>query len=113
VGALTLPVAGPVYLDATAFIYAVETVEPYCTVLAPLWAAAQAGRFEIVTSELTWLETLAKPLREGDLVREEDFRRVLTDSRGSSALGSGSQAARPGPQDSRRAARRDGCSGGL
>jgi len=45
---------------------------------SPLWLAAQAGQVSIVTSELTWLETLVKPLRDGNTVLEQLFRAFLT-----------------------------------
>jgi predicted nucleic acid-binding protein len=74
---LTLPAEGSVYLDANGFIYSVERIEPYRTVLDPLWKGAQAGKFEIVTSELTLLETLVKPLRDDDALLQELFRTLL------------------------------------
>jgi hypothetical protein len=77
-GALILPAAGSVYVDANVVIYAVEKIEPYRSLLDPLWPAAQTGRFQIVTSELTWLETLTKPLRDGNSVLEALFRAFLT-----------------------------------
>ena len=43
-GTLTLPSTGPIYLDASGFIYSVERIEPYCTLLEPMWRQAQAGR---------------------------------------------------------------------
>ena len=76
-GALTLPDDGPIYLDANGFIYSVERVEPYRTLLAPMWRQAQAGVFNIVSSELALLETLVKPLREGNTVLEALFRRLF------------------------------------
>jgi hypothetical protein len=36
------------------------------------------ARFQLVTSELTWLEALAKPLRDGDAPLEAMFRAFLT-----------------------------------
>jgi len=50
VGTLTLPAAGSVYIDANVTIYSVEKIEPYWTLLRPLWIAAQAGHFIIVSS---------------------------------------------------------------
>ena len=76
-GALTLPDSGPIYLDSCGFIYSVERVEPYHTLLEPMWQQATAGRFVIVTSELTVLETLVKPLREGDAFLERLFRELF------------------------------------
>lgn len=76
-GSLTLPPAGPIYLDANGFIYSVERIEPYRTLLEPMWRLAQVGQFEIVSSELAILETLVKPLREGDTLLEDLFRALL------------------------------------
>ncbi len=76
-GSLTLPSAGPVYLDANVFIYSVERIEPYRSLLEPMWAAAQAKQFEIISSELVLLETLVKPFREGDTFLENLFRELF------------------------------------
>ena len=76
--ALILPPSGSVYIDANSAIYTVEKIEPYYSFLAPLWPAAQAGQVSIVTSELTWLETLVKPLRDGNAALELSFRAFLT-----------------------------------
>ncbi len=40
-GTLILPKSGSVYLDANGFIDSVEHIEPYATLLEPLWLAAQ------------------------------------------------------------------------
>jgi predicted nucleic acid-binding protein len=77
-GALILPAAGSVYVDSNIVIYAVEKIEPYHSLLEPLWLAAQEGRLQIVSSELTWLETLTKPLRESNAPLEALFRAFLT-----------------------------------
>jgi predicted nucleic acid-binding protein len=77
-GTLSLPSAGSVYVDANTVIYAVEKVEPYKSFLDPLWLAAHAGQVSIITSELTWLETLTKPLRDGNAALETLFRAFLT-----------------------------------
>ena len=77
-GSLILPTSGSVYIDANSAIYAVEKIEPYYSFLAPLWPAAQIGQISLVTSELTWLETLVKPMRDGDAALELLFRAFLT-----------------------------------
>ena len=74
---LILPPTGPIYLDAAAFIYSVERIEPYRTLLDPVWRQAQSGQFTIVSSELVVMETLVKPLREGNRVLEELFRSLF------------------------------------
>jgi hypothetical protein len=65
-GSLSLPASGSVYVDAAPVIYAVERHADYAPLLLPLWAAMDAQQIEVVTSELTLLETLIKPLRDGD-----------------------------------------------
>lgn len=77
-GSLILPTSGSVYIDANSAIYAVEKIEPYHSFLAPLWLAAKTGQVAIVTSELTWLEALVKPLRDGNTVLELLFRAFMT-----------------------------------
>ncbi len=77
-GTLILPASGRIYVDANAVIYAVERIEPYQTLLEPLWQAASDGRVALVTSELTWLETLTKPLRDQNVRLESLFRAFLS-----------------------------------
>ena len=76
-GPLTLPTGGSVYVDANAIIYSVERVEPYRSLLTPMWEEARAGRFSLASSELIVLETLIKPLREGNARLEMLFRSIL------------------------------------
>jgi hypothetical protein len=66
VGSLKLPTSGLVYFDSQAVIYSVETHADYWPLLEPVWEAAEAGAFEIVSSGLLLLETLVGPLRSGD-----------------------------------------------
>ena len=77
-GSLELPESGFVYVDTQAVIYSVEVQAPYWSCLEPVWEAAQAGRFGLVTSELTLMEVLVGPLKRDDklLVRayEEIFK---------------------------------------
>ena len=80
-GSLTLPSAGLVYLDTNAVIYSVVKIDPYASLLQPLWLAAQAGRITVVSSELTLLETLVKPFRDGDDLLAAAFRALLLASR--------------------------------
>jgi len=77
-GSLILPPSGSIYVDANSVIYAVEKIEPYLSFLAPLWPVAQAGQVSIVTGDLTWLETLVKPMRDGNAALELLFRAFLT-----------------------------------
>ena len=76
-GPLILPTGGPVYADANAIIYSVERVEPYRSLLSPMWEAARTGRFTLASSELVVLETLVKPLRDSNVRLEMLFRSIL------------------------------------
>ncbi len=76
-GPLTLPTGGSVYVDANAIIYSVERIGPYRELLAPMWQEAGVGRFTLASSELVVLETLVKPLREGNARLEMLFRSVF------------------------------------
>ena len=64
-GSLTLPASGLVYIDTMTLIYTVERYPAYWPLLDPLWLAAQSGMIEIVSSELTLMETLVGPLKSG------------------------------------------------
>jgi hypothetical protein len=43
-GALSVPTSGLVYVDANTVIYAVERIEPYCTLLEPVWQRRTNGK---------------------------------------------------------------------
>jgi predicted nucleic acid-binding protein len=60
-------VSGLVYVDAQIAIYTVDVHPAYAPVCDPLWKSAQAGVFTVVSSELTLMETLVGPLRNGDV----------------------------------------------
>ena len=64
-GSLILPSFGPVYADAQIFIYSVEKHPTYAPVLRPLWEAVARGDLEVVSSELTLLETLDRTPEAG------------------------------------------------
>ncbi|MBK9943319.1 MAG: PIN domain-containing protein [Kouleothrix sp.] len=78
---LTLPSSGSIYLDTNAIIYSVEQIAPYDEVLEGVWRAVQRTELGIISSELTLLEVLVKPLREGKQALEQRYRRLLTASR--------------------------------
>ncbi len=79
-GTLALPTSGTIYLDTNSFIYSVERIDPYRAILDILWQAVSVGQFTVVTSELTLLEVLVKPLKVGDTAIAETFRTVLRHS---------------------------------
>jgi len=76
-GALTLPASGLVYIDTMTLIYTVERYPAYWPLLEPMWLAARAGTFEIVSSKLTLLETLVGPLKSGNTVLQRAFEDAL------------------------------------
>ena len=80
-GTVTIPADGSIYLDANCIIYFVERIDPYHRLLAPVWDAATRGTTTIVTSELTILEVLVRPLRDRVTLVEQAFRDVLFNSR--------------------------------
>jgi len=53
-----------IYLDANTFIYAAEAIEPYASLLAPIFRRIHAGEALGATSELTIAEVLVMPIRE-------------------------------------------------
>ena len=76
-GSLTLPASGLVYVDTMTVIYTVERLPTYASLLQPLWLAAQAGSIGVVTSELTLMESLVGPLKNGNTVLEAAFEMML------------------------------------
>jgi predicted nucleic acid-binding protein len=76
-GVVPLPAAGVMYVDAVTVIYTVERYPLYWPLVEPLWKAVQAKTIEAVTSELTLLECLVKPLKTGDAALVGLFERAL------------------------------------
>ena len=70
-GALTLPASGLVYIDTMTLIYTVERFPAYWPLLEPMWLAAGAGTFEIISSE---------PLKSGNAVLQQAFEDALSGS---------------------------------
>ena len=66
-----------VYLDASGLIYSVERVEPYRTLLEPMWQEAQDGNLTIVSSPVLVVEALVKPLRDGNTAIEMQYRELV------------------------------------
>ena len=76
-GPLDLPAAGLVYIDANGFIYSVERIEPYRTLLEPMWQQAQDGNISIVSSPVLVIEVLVKPFRVGNTEIEMQYREMF------------------------------------
>ena len=65
-GSLNLPPSGLVYVDVNIAIYTLDRHPLYAPVCDPLWRAAQNSVLSVVSSELSLLESLVDPLRNGD-----------------------------------------------
>ncbi len=76
-GPLSLSAGQLVYVDAQVVIYSVEQRGAWKPALEPLWAAYQAGTVDVVTSELSLLEVLVRPLREHDQPTAAAYRDAL------------------------------------
>ena len=76
-GSLTLPDGGLVYLDANSLIYTVERVEPYRSLLDPMWQAAQRGGLTVASAGLIVVESLVKPLRDANREIEAQYRELF------------------------------------
>jgi predicted nucleic acid-binding protein len=76
-GSLTVPPSGLIYLDTNPIIYSVEKNPVYWLLLEPLWKAAKAGTVEIVSSDLTLMETLVGPLKSGDTALAHAYEQLF------------------------------------
>ncbi len=85
-GQLILPATGPVYVDTNSVIYHVERIEPYLSASKPLWDALDVGLVEVVASDLSLLEVLVKPLRDGNVSLVNLYRTVMLGTVGLTAL---------------------------
>jgi predicted nucleic acid-binding protein len=79
-GQLTLPSSATVYLDTPVIIYTVEANPTYYSLLQPLWLKFQTGEIELLTSELTLMETLVLPLRNANTTLVSDYEQLLSSS---------------------------------
>ncbi len=73
---------GPVGLDTAVFIYFMEEHPQYVSLVAPIFSAIDAGRWEAVTSAVTLLETLVAPYRAGNAALAARYEILLTRARG-------------------------------
>ena len=74
-------IEGPLlYLDTNTFIYAVESVPPFCDAMRELFRHIDDGHCQAVTSELSLAECLVKPFLEGDVTLRQAFERAVQTS---------------------------------
>lgn len=76
-GQLNLPQSAKVYADTSVFIYTVEANPAYYLLLQPLWQKFRNREIELVTSELSLMETLILPLRNGNSALVNDYEQLL------------------------------------
>ncbi|MEG3906971.1 PIN domain-containing protein [Microcoleus sp. w1-18aA5] len=79
-GQLNLPTSSTIYLDTQVIIYTVEANSNYYSLLQPLWLKFQTGEIELMTSELTLLETLVFPLKNANTILVSDYEQLLLSS---------------------------------
>jgi predicted nucleic acid-binding protein len=73
---------GPVAIDTAIFIYFIEEDSRFIPHILPLFAEADAGKRDLVTSALTLLEVLVVPYRTGNTRLAERYELLMTRSRG-------------------------------
>jgi predicted nucleic acid-binding protein len=66
-----------VYVDANALIYAVERIEPYASLLRPVWEAARRQTVRLIGSELLIIEALTGPLKASNAALVAAYEQVL------------------------------------
>lgn len=71
-----------VCLDTAPLIYFIEGHSTYQPILARLFDFNDRGGFSFVTSTVTLLEVLVKPLREGQTAVAKQYRDILTNAKG-------------------------------
>jgi predicted nucleic acid-binding protein len=69
------------YVETAPFIYYVEDHPGYADKLELVFETVKAGRAEIVTSVITLVKTLTKPLKMGDKHVEQAYRTLLQETR--------------------------------
>ncbi|MEI6082898.1 MAG: type II toxin-antitoxin system VapC family toxin [Verrucomicrobiota bacterium] len=74
---LDLPAGSRVYLDANIFIYAVERIPPYDSLLRPLFTRFDRDELDPVTSQLTLAEVLVKPIQVNSVADKEAYLSLL------------------------------------
>jgi predicted nucleic acid-binding protein len=71
-----------VFLDTAPLIYFIEGHSVYQPILFRLFEFNDKGGFSFVTSSVTLLEVLVKPLREGQKAIAEQYRDILSTAPG-------------------------------
>jgi predicted nucleic acid-binding protein len=80
-GKMKIPKNSKVMLDTSPIIYYIEDIEPYASLLNSLFANITRGDNVAVTSVVTLIEVLTKPIRDKNKELEEKFRLYFTNSK--------------------------------
>lgn len=78
-GRLGFPNGARIYLDTAPIIYSVEKHPVFWPLLETFWKVSNVEQFQLVTSELTLLETLVQPVRDGKLELAAAYKAFLSD----------------------------------
>ena len=79
-GQLNLPDSARIYIDTSVVIYTIEVNPNYWQLLQPLWQKFQAGQIELLTSELTLMESLVIPFRQSNVDLIDTYEQLLLSS---------------------------------
>jgi predicted nucleic acid-binding protein len=71
-----------IFLDTAPLIYFIEGHSAYQAVLNQVFEANDNGKFNFITSSITLLEVLVKPLREGNTKLADQYKSILTNATG-------------------------------
>lgn len=77
-GQLIFPPSSRVYFDTAPLIYSVEKHAVYWPTLRTFWLTVRRDAIEVVTSNLTLLETIVKPTKENDQRLVQAYTKLLT-----------------------------------
>ncbi|MEM9543539.1 MAG: PIN domain-containing protein [Cyanobacteria bacterium P01_E01_bin.42] len=80
-GRLNIPDGSRIYADTSIFIYTIDKVPDYFTLLYPMWSKYQADKIELMTSELTLTEVLVLPLKNSDSLRINAYEKLILSSK--------------------------------
>jgi len=76
-GLLALLKGDRIYVDTNIWIYALEGFSDYKNSLIALSEAVAAGKLALVTSELSLAEVLVKPIKKGDTLGQEVYKKAI------------------------------------
>jgi predicted nucleic acid-binding protein len=69
-------------LDTTPLIYFTEENPTYIQVVDPFFKAVGSGKLRVITSVVTLLEVLIRPIRDGNLILAQRYREFLLNTNG-------------------------------